>query len=312
MLRDARLKALKALYNGAASPQNAPFTVVVAHSLQKVPRTGPVKDGPFAAAIEISAAKDESESFQLVVAPRSVDLDDVSVEISPLSGPGAPLAVSWTRVDYIETGQPKRYQPEYVGWWPDVLTLPGPFNVPRDQRQPLWFTVSVPPDAAPGRYTGEVTIRANEHAISIPVSLRVYDFRLPRPGTLSTPFGLYARALSDWYFGTTDYRKVLSPEIFAKWCTFMGEYRLTPKNIANEYWKRTETDGDFRFESSVVPDIVPSLTSRYFAPYSFCVYRLPCPTDVRNGTTKADPDVWIRDLAARVDAYKAAGLPQKA
>ncbi|MFO7973339.1 MAG: DUF6067 family protein [Candidatus Hydrogenedentota bacterium] len=312
MLREARSKGLDAHYSGATACGDAPFAVLVAGTLQKVPRTGPVNHGTFATAVALSAARDESESFQLVVVPRNAELSNISVDAPPLSGPGAPLPVSWRRVDYVETGQPKRYEPEHVGWWPDVLMPPGAFNVSQNRRQPLWFTVSVPPDAAQGIYKGEVTIRADGHAVSMPVSLRVHNFRLPRPGTLAAPFGLYARALSNWYFGTGDYAKVLSPETFAEWCAFMGEYRLTPKNIANEYWKRTEKEGNVEFDLSTTRDIVTPLTSQYFPPYSFCVYRLPCPADVRDGTTKADPNVWIRDLAARVDAYKAMGLPEEA
>ncbi|MBL7043842.1 MAG: hypothetical protein ISR77_34745 [Pirellulaceae bacterium] len=46
--------------------------------------------------------------------------------------------------------------------------------------QPIWITVHVPPDAAPGDYAGTLTITLDGHSpIEVPVQLSVADFQLP-------------------------------------------------------------------------------------------------------------------------------------
>ena len=45
---------------------------------------------------------------------------------------------------------------------------------------PVWVTVAVPPDARPGSYTGQVTLRATgEPPVNVPVDLKVVDWTLP-------------------------------------------------------------------------------------------------------------------------------------
>ena len=295
-----------------AFPTKGAFKVVPALSMQKIRRTEPVTDGLFINEIALEAARDESESFQLVLIPAGQPLEDVAVTAAPLKGPGKPLTVAWHRVAYVETGEPRDYTPEYIGWWPDILLPPASFNVPKDQRQPLWFRVDVPPDALPGIYEGQVTITARGHAVSLPVTFRVRDFRLPRPGTLPAAFGLYAHALSHWYHGNEPYQDVMSPEVYSRWCEFLGKYRLTPKNIGNEYLKYEEKDGEKRLDMSVLHDLLAPLALQYYPPYSFCVYRLPCPKEVREGTTKADPAAWVGSLKNRAAEYERLGFPKKA
>jgi hypothetical protein len=62
-----------------------------------------------------------------------------------------------------------------------------------------------------------VTIRHAKRSVSIPVEIRVRTFRLPRPGTLATAFGLYAWALSRGYHGHKPYQDVMSVETYARW-----------------------------------------------------------------------------------------------
>lgn len=53
----------------------------------------------------------------------------------------------------------------------------------------FWLTVQVPADAAPGRYTGTITVAAAGHPklAEIPVVLRVLPFTLPEPKTYFDP-----------------------------------------------------------------------------------------------------------------------------
>ncbi|MBN2133556.1 MAG: hypothetical protein JW741_28910, partial [Sedimentisphaerales bacterium] len=142
-LASARAAAVEELFRAGASDGRG-FRVAIARSLQKVRRTGPITDAPLTRRVRLDAARDEAESFQLVVMPDGQALKGVTVEAKPLTGDGGAIPVEWRRVDYVETAKPP-YPTEYVGWWPDPLLPAGPFDVAAGERQPLWFTVMAPP-----------------------------------------------------------------------------------------------------------------------------------------------------------------------
>ena len=283
------------------------FRVVIAHSLQKVRRSGPVIDGVIARRVRLEAARDETESFQLVVVPASADLKGVRVNAPPLRGPGGKVAVDWHRVGYVETAPPA-YSTEYVGWWPDPLLPPGPLHVRKGERQPLWFSVSVPPDAKPGAYRGQVTVSHSGRAVSVPVELRVRGFRLPRPGTLATAFGLYAQTLSNGYHRGS-YREKMAIADYARWCEFMGRYRLTPKNVAREYISLKRDGKAWQADFSALDATVADLAPKYYAPYSFCIHRVPTGSGIRNAKTKPDTSDWARLVKGMSDEWKRRRLP---
>jgi len=183
--------------------------------------------------VMLDAACDEVESFQVVVVPKESDLKGVVVKTAPLIGAnGSTVPVEWNFVEYVKTGPPRAYASEHVGWWPDILMPAKKFDVKTGERQPVWIRVTVPPETVPGKYSGNVTVRHGELSVSVPVELRVRNFRIPRPGSLVCPFGLYASSLSKWYYGDAKYLDKMSIDDFARWCEFMGQYRLTPKNIS--------------------------------------------------------------------------------
>ena len=303
----ARRAAVRARFE-VPSDGDGRFRVVPAHSLQKIPRSEPVVEGTIIDRVELHAARDETESFQLVVIPGGEALEGVAVEATSLIGPGGKLDLRWNRVGYVKTAPPS-YAVEYVGWWPDPLLPPGPFNLAADARQPLWFRVDVSPNAAPGRYAGQVTIRHGDQATSIPVVVHVRSFRLPRPGKLATPFGLYAFALARGYDAKAPYQKIMPAEVYRRWCRFLAEYRLTPKNVAREYITAKQGDGAWQVDLSGLDQTVASLAPEYYAPYSFCLDRLPSANTLwKNGPT---PDIapWVAKTTAIATEWKDRGLP---
>jgi len=286
------------------------FRVAITHALHKVRRSGAVLDGLMTRRVRLDAARDETESFQLVVLPAGAALKGVRVEAPPLVGPGGTVPVTWNRVGYVETSKPC-YATAYVGWWPDPLFPPGPFDVAADHRQPVWFNAAVPPDAKPGTYTGKVTIRHAARAVSVPVELRVRSFRLPRPGTLATAFGLYAFALSKGYYGNAPYRDKMSIEDYARWCEFFGRRRLTPKNIGREYITKTPAGRGFKVDMSGTKKLVAPLADKYFAPYSFCAFRLPTGPQIGKPGSASDPNIAADVVKWHVDEWQRQGLPSK-
>jgi hypothetical protein len=286
------------------------FRVAIAHSLQKVPRTGAWDGGLFANGVRLEAARDETESFQLVLMPNGSSLERVSVDATALQGPGGKIPVEWHRVDYVETVPPK-YPTAYVGWWPDPLLPPGPFDVAADRRQPLWLRVSVPPGAAPGSYAGRVTIRHGGRSIAVPVELRVRNFRLPRPGTLATAFGNYAWVLSEGYYGKGDYREKMAIDDYARWCAFLGRYRIGAKNSGREYTSVTRDGDAWRVDLSALESTVADLARNCYAPYSVAIHRLPSSPQFEKPRYRPNAEEWAQQVRAIADEWKRQGLPSQ-
>ncbi|MCK5805409.1 MAG: DUF4091 domain-containing protein, partial [Lentisphaeria bacterium] len=305
-LRELRTFAVR---HAITPPNEAPFSVVIADSMDKIlphddfsaltPRTR----------VSLDVARDESESFQLVVIADSAALANVRVETTPLiSAAGAELTLAWHPIGWVRTGKPS-YATRHVGRWPDVLLPPADFAVPKGECRPVWFRLDVPAEARPGLYTGSVTIQAAGDATTVPVEYRVRSFRLPRPGTLVCPFGIYAHIVSKYYYGKGNYADLMPIEKYAKFCEFLGRYRISPKNIANEYL-RGDKDG---FDLSALKTTITPFADTYFPPNSFSLYRLPCPREWQTGKPeRIKPEAQYERLRAKHAAYRALGLPGRA
>ncbi len=55
------------------------------------------------------------------------------------------------------------------------------FDLPASSVRPVWFTLDIPQDAAPGVYSGMIRVQSEQQAVELPVSIRVQDQVLPRP-----------------------------------------------------------------------------------------------------------------------------------
>ena len=144
----------------------------------------------------ISSAKNEFESFQIVVQTQGQELSAVELKISDLinvkSGPTiSKNNISWRVVGYVQTLKPY-YPVQYVGPWPDPL-LPGhKINIPSNRTQPFWVTVYTSPETMAGDYKGNITVIADHKTIQkIPFGLHVYNFILPVNSHLKTAFDFY-------------------------------------------------------------------------------------------------------------------------
>ena len=297
----------------AQTADGTEFQLAVAHALQKVRRDGAdLASLDFSRRVQLEAARDETESFQLVVVPAGKPLKSVAVTAGPLGGREGRLEVNWRRVSYVRTGNPS-YPVEHVGWWPDPLMPPGPFDLADDRVQPLWFTASIPAEARPGVYRGKVVVESAGERQSVSVTLRVRNFALPRPGALATPFGLYKSQLSRWY------GEPVAVKTFARWCEFLGRYRLTPKNIGYEYVNRvgktTHSGRKVReVDMSQLDSTVGELAPKYFAPYSFGLYRLPsAPTFLESQKEQSrrwDVEAVAGPVTSHVREWKRRGFPE--
>lgn len=165
----------------------------------------------------IAAARGEYESFQVVVRPSpGATLTNVRVTMTDLAGPGGAVisntAFALYREHYVTVskGSPDPWgsnRPLGAGRYADALIpfvdpetgqppVPAalraqPFSVAADTNQPIWIDVLVPRNAAPGDYTGSVSVSSDQGLASGAISLHVWNFTLPLTPSLksSFPFG---------------------------------------------------------------------------------------------------------------------------
>lgn len=141
---------------------------------------------------ELSLARNEKESLQVVVLPLEQDLRGVTVTVADLrSDEGAVFAadrIDCDVVGYVETKKRPPYPVSYVGWWPDpVLDFLGPIDIVAGDLQAFWIRVRAPKDQAPGLYQGTLHVAAEGlKPIALELAVRVYGFTLPDHTPLPT------------------------------------------------------------------------------------------------------------------------------
>ncbi|HIJ64663.1 MAG TPA: hypothetical protein HPP77_01825, partial [Candidatus Hydrogenedentes bacterium] len=157
----------------------------------------PEATGEFVPTARIALARNEYESFQLVVRPpEGRDLDNVTVQVHDLvdhaTGNTIPAdKVALFRVGYVPVRVPTHFE-NPTGQWPDPLIPYAPFRAPGGQCAPLWLTVHAPRDTAPGTYTGLIEIAgAGMEPIELWLEATVWNFELPNTASLKTDFGFW-------------------------------------------------------------------------------------------------------------------------
>ncbi len=184
-----------------------------------------------AAPLHIQAAQDEFEPFQLVIRSPSAQSLPVTISNFTQGSETIPAAnVTLHRVDYVPITQ---LSDDFgrLGDWPDPLypvAMGSDVAFPANQNQPLWFTVHVPRDAAPGLYSATVTIGA----ATIPVTLEVWGFALPQEIHLAGEWGFGWSSVVERYKGTVggSVQPCYWTLVDALYEDF-ADHRLTPKGV---------------------------------------------------------------------------------
>jgi len=222
-----RLTALAGFLASHAGPPPA-LMVGTETSLRKLHPT----DWDFRTAepMRLAAARREVESGQIVLAglQHGVRIEDIACS-SLRSRAGAEVAAEQVRVyrvGYVTT-RPPSYPVDYVGEWPDPLLPFEPFELQCDRIQPLWVTVTVPPDASAGEYTGNITITDGDgNKYQVALELTVWDFELPLRSRLKTLVSTgYAQSIAPWYGW---HGSGIPEEFLLKFYDLMLSHRLNP------------------------------------------------------------------------------------
>ncbi|WP_217176939.1 glycoside hydrolase domain-containing protein [Streptomyces sp. AC495_CC817] len=109
----------------------------------------------------------------------------VRVESVSLSGPGGAVLDDGITATLVSTvmagrGRPSLGKPQEP--IPDVLAPVASVEMAPRSVQPIWMTVDVPADSAPGAYEGTIVVVSDQgDRIELALSLEVLDLRLPAP-----------------------------------------------------------------------------------------------------------------------------------
>jgi hypothetical protein len=196
----------------------------------------------------LTVARHELEPLQVAVrSPQALGAVRVDVD-TPVNAAGARLpevtvgVVGYVPIDcrtnYYSSKSPSWHRKYPVaegacdgwpGWWPDPILPRQTFDLTADSTQPVWVTVAVPGDAAPGDYAGTVRFSAAGKPVAeVPFSVHVWDFALPDE--------MHLKAIYDCRQSGARWRVPGQSEQETRraFWRFMAEHRVCPDTIQPE------------------------------------------------------------------------------
>ena len=233
-------------------------------ALNSMQRIGQNQKPYGASKVELKSAKNEVESFQIVVSALKENIRIVKAEISDLiEKDGSKIGkdnIKLFRAEYVRvrrptpraelppglytdplvpfinpvTGKPIEPKGELrkIERWGEPRTVVGyemyavPFEVANGQNQPIWVDVYVPKDTPAGMYNGTFKVTAAGNISGeIPVALTVWDFTLPDGPTHRNHFGNFRNITR--YFDVKPETERFK-EIEMRYGLAMAEHRINP------------------------------------------------------------------------------------
>jgi hypothetical protein len=223
---------------GGKAPEK--FIIGLQDSLTKIPLNKYWFKGKYSNEIDLSAAKNEYESFQIAVLPEiGKTLEKVSLTVRPpgLSGEKGKIVaenIRIYRVAYVDTANTgARYPSLYKGMWPDILLPYEPIKISGTDAGVFWVEIKVPKDCAAGNYAGEFELRADNETLPVKIRLRVYDFALPD----RVPF-----PLAVWTSPVLPWGEKMSPEKYRELAGEFLKHGIDPLCLGRDFCSLKNND----------------------------------------------------------------------
>ena len=231
-------------------------------ALNSMERIGQNQKTYGATTVKIRSARNEVESFQVVVAAPKENINVVKVEVSDLIGQdGSKIGkgnIRLFREEYVRVrmstsraelppglypdplvpfinpinGEPIEPLTRRQRRWGEPATTSGydmyavPFEVFKEQNQPVWVDVHVPKNVAAGIYRGQLSVFARGGISErIPVNVTVWDFTLSDGPTHRNHFGSFGNVAR--YFNI-ERNSDRFEQIEMRYCQAMAEHRINP------------------------------------------------------------------------------------
>ena len=264
-----------------ASAYSSASDRIILTALNSMERIGQNQETFGSSSVEIWAARNEVESFQVVVSAPAENMTVTKVEISDLVGPNGSRITKGNirlfREEYVRvristrraelppglypdplvpfvnpvTGKPIEPLTRTRKRWGEPATTSGydmyavPFDVFKGQNQALWIDVHVPKEIPSGLYSGELRVWARGGISErISVSVTVWDFILPDGPTHKNHFGSFSNIAR--YFnikrGSDKFK-----QIEMRYCRAMAEHRINPP-IPHDLLPEVNNDGSLQID----------------------------------------------------------------
>ena len=220
-LRTQRLDALLDLRKAWRRKSNtSEYMVGFASSMDKVLPRDVAPPMEVRKRVRVSLARNETESFQVVVLPFEQPLKGACVKLGPLRNwHGDTIAADVRLVGYVETRRPS-YEVPYVGWWPDpLLDFVSSATIAPNDAQAFWVRIRASADQTPGVYRGQLYVLAdNAPSTTFRVEVHVNDFAMPMASPLPTAMSMYDQYARNF---APDWEKVKPV-----WADFLADYYI--------------------------------------------------------------------------------------
>ena len=270
-------------------------------------------------AVELSAAGNEWESFQVQLRS-DVPVSGIRLESGTFAAADG-TAMPGARVVLYRQHQMQMTEPTYrndkfrPGWYPDPLIpfvhpltgkpLPDarlkavPFDLQANETHGFWIDVYAPARTKAGVYQATFRVTASDQsAVTIPVSLRVWDFSLPETPTMQTSFGSPCERMRRYYGRAkagVEKEPVDWPAVEKQCAQLLSEHRI---NATPSFSVRPEAqpDGSFCIPSEQIDELRQFVDARHINVYSI----------IHPRTAIKDPDQQRDRLHAWLDAWNRA------
>ncbi len=190
--------------------------------------------------LALSVARNEKESFQVLVLPCERDLKGVRIDVKDLRSGRARFAstnIQVCPVGYVQTRTNPPYGSSCVGWWPDpLLEFMSSADITKGDLQSFWVRVRAPKDQKPGTYRGKLqVVMDGTPAFAFDLSVQVFSFTLPEasPLPLAITFSPEDSPLPQTQKEQEDCRKSPDYPLNAwrkhkqEWADFLSDYYVT-------------------------------------------------------------------------------------
>jgi hypothetical protein len=246
-----------------ATQQDTPLIAWQVNPVVKVFRETIPPDDAGTGTVAVSLARNEDEPIQLAIRSAQ-DTTALSIRVDvPRAASGKTLpdaaigVVGYVPIDhktsYFRSMSPPWHRKfprkggssdGWPGWWPDPIRPADTVVLRAQQTQPLWLTVHAPDDAQPGHY--KTTIRlldtAGAERLSLPVTITVWDFRLPDTHELAA---IYDLRVGPQWIAADSTREQATADLMR----FMASRKVSPDRVQAEPAFTREGDAvvaDFR------------------------------------------------------------------
>ena len=222
------------------------IAVGFASSMEKVlPRGGLAITAKTTNAVEVALARNEKESFQLLVLPCERDLSRVRIHIGDLRSQSGTLFsatnINAAPIGYVQTKAAPPSGSPHVGWWPDpILDFQTTADIAKSDLQSFWIRVRAPRQQAPGHYQGKIELMVEgAPAFSFDLGVRVFSFTLPdrSPLPLAITFAPGDNPLTETTAEQRRWRQSPDYPVNAwkkhkqHWADFLADYYITYDNL---------------------------------------------------------------------------------